>query len=359
MTVLVKASELDGSVSFSEAIDAVEAGFRSWAADRSLAAVRQRVRAPSGARLSVHQAAAPDAGSIGVAIQCELIKIDSEQHQRHVATGHQVRVVYDVETSDLEAILIGDIRSREFPETHAIFGVPTAAGSAVGTKMLAREDATEVGVLGAGTHGRYHLAALCAVRDIQRARVYSRTVENREAFAREASEALGIEVVAVDTAEQAVRDVDIVMCTTSSNVPVLDGSWLAPGTHVTSIVWSDKGLLKTGAIRKKRRELDDETLRRAGVIGTTSLQQFEHDEGADIFDGLQEGVFAREVLVDLGQLLLGEHPGRTSDDEITVYKNSAFYGTADQALTRLLLDKAKQLGVGQALDLVDTTLVNR
>lgn len=359
MTLLLKASDLDGKVSFREAVDAVEAGFREWAENRGLAAVRQRVRAPSGARLSVHQAAAPDFGSIGVAVQCEMVRIDSEQNQRHVGTGHQVRVVYDVETSYLEAILIGDIRPREFPDTHAIFGVPTASASAVGTKVLSRPDSKTVAVIGAGTHGRYHLAALRAVRDIEQVRVFSRTPATREAFAREASEALDLAVQPVETAEEAVRGADIVVCTTSSNVPVLDGSWLDPGAHVTSIVWSDKGLQKMGSLKKKRRELDDETLRRASVIGTTSMEQFHHDEGADIYDGLQEGLFEPERLVDLGQLLLGEHPGRTSDDQITVYKNCAFYGTADQALTRVIIDKGTELGLGQELDLADTTLVGR
>jgi ornithine cyclodeaminase/alanine dehydrogenase-like protein (mu-crystallin family) len=95
------------------------------------------------------------------------------------------------------------------------------------------------------------------------------------------------------------------------------------------------------------------------VIATTSLDQFYHDEGADIFDGLRDGVFPEERLVDLGQLLQGEHPGRTSDDQITVYKNSAFYGTADQALTRVLIEKGREHGLGQQLALADTTLVNR
>ncbi|WP_426247133.1 ornithine cyclodeaminase family protein [Nocardioides sp. LHG3406-4] len=264
--------------------------------------------------------------------------------------GSPVRVSYNLETAELDAIIVGEPYSPEFPTTHANFGIATAAASMVGTKLLAKRDTPLVGVLGSGNQARLHVAALTAVRRIQDVKVYSRNPDRAAAFAAETSEALGLRVTAVSGAEEAVAHSDVVICATNASTPVLDGSWLSPGAHVVSLVTGDSGLQTRGHVSRKRRELDDETLRRADVIGTSSVLQVDLDRGADLYDSREKGLFPAEKLVDLGHLMRGEHPGRVNDAQITVFKNSALYGSGDQAITRLLIDKARSRGLGTRIN---------
>jgi ornithine cyclodeaminase/alanine dehydrogenase-like protein (mu-crystallin family) len=143
----------------------------------------------------------------------------------------------------------------------------TASISAVGTKWLSRADAAELVLLGAGKQARNHLIATAATCRLERVNVFSPTRARREQFAVEMSGTLGLNIVPVNEPKEAIERADIVLAATNTNVPVFDGVWLRDGTHVTSIVGSNVGMVQAGVIAQKRRELDDETLTRAAVIG--------------------------------------------------------------------------------------------
>ncbi|HEY1266998.1 MAG TPA: ornithine cyclodeaminase family protein, partial [Candidatus Binatia bacterium] len=279
---------------------------------------------------------------------CEWVKPFSD-HQEYPRLNHPVTVLYDAAEGELKAIIIGEFTCGELPDNVAVTGLRTAATSAVGTDLLARQNAETVGIFGASGQARNHLIALARIRRLKRIKVYSRTPENRTRFAAEMAEIVDAEIEPVARPEEAVRGMDIVLTATNSSVPVFDGEWLEPGMHVTSIVGSNVGLVKGGFASAKRREIDDATLRRSHVLGIASVQQAVQDEQADIFDPVGRGVVCWEQWVEIGAILAGKAPGRSRADQITLFKNNAGQGVADVALGALVLEKVRRQGGGESL----------
>src|SRR5262249_42473781 len=154
----------------------------------------------------------------------------------------------------------------ELPDNVAVTGLRTAATSAVGTDLLARQDAETLGILGSAGQAKNHLIAFTKVRPIKEVKVYSRKAENCKKFSDEMGSLLNINIAPVSSSQEAVRGMDIVLAATNSSVPVFDGNWLEPGTHVTTIVGSNVGLVRGGFAQMKRREIDDTTLTRSHVL---------------------------------------------------------------------------------------------
>jgi ornithine cyclodeaminase/alanine dehydrogenase-like protein (mu-crystallin family) len=170
----------------------------------------------------------------------------------------------------------------------------TAAVSAVATRLLARPEASVLGILGSGVQARSHLQALRLVRTFREVRVWS--PRNAAAFAKEFG------VRAVPTAEEAVRGADVIAVATSSQTPVLSGAWLAPGTHINAV----------GAPRPTWRELDDEALRKAKLY--VEQREAATRESGDV-------IASGKIFAEIGEVVAGTRPGRQSADEITLYKS--------------------------------------
>jgi alanine dehydrogenase len=192
----------------------------------------------------------------------------------------------------------------------------TAAVSAVATRLLARPEASVLGILGSGVQARSHLQALRLVRTFRDVRVWS--PRNAAAFAKEFG------VRAVPTAEEAVRGADVVAVATSSQTPVLSGAWLAPGTHINAV----------GAPRPTWRELDDEVLRRAKLY--VEQREAATRESGDV-------IAAGKIFAEIGEVVAGTKPGRQSSDEITLYK-SVGVAVQDVVSADLVYRKALQAG---------------
>ena len=173
--------------------------------------------------------------------------------------------------------------------------VRTAAVSAVATKYLARPDASVLALIGSGVQARSHLEALRLVRRFEEVRVWS--PRHAEDFARQFD---GVRATA--SAEEAVRDADVVVVATTSKTPVLSGEWLSSGVHVNAI----------GAPRPDWRELDDEVLRRARVYVDSREAAFK--ESGDV-------IAAGEAFAEIGEVVVGAKPGRESSEEITLFKS--------------------------------------
>ena len=348
--ILIGPNEVRGIVNMDEAIEAVRLGFREWGSNPQINAPRRRIHIPSGVRVSVHQGGVPAAGATGLMTHCEWVKPLSD-HQEYPRLNHPVTVVYDAAEGELKGIIIGEITCSELPDNVAVTGLRTAATSAVGTDIVARKDAERVGILGSAGQARNHLVALAKIRKIKEVKVYSRKAENCRKFAEEMAPLLGIAVRPVSSAEQAVRNVDIILTATNSSVPVFDGRWLAPGVHVTTIVGSNVGLVQGGFTKAKRREIDDTTIQRSDVITIASVQQAIQDEQGDIFDPVQKGIIRWDQVIEIGAILAGKKEGRTKAEQITLFKNNAGQGVADVALGALVLKKAEERGLGQLLKL--------
>ena len=347
--LLVSPKELRGIVTMAEAVEAVRLGFREWGENPQLNAPRRRIHIPSGVRVSVHQGGVPAAKATGLMTHCEWVK-PMVAEQVYPRLNHPVIVLYDSAEGELKGVIIGEITCAELPDNIAVTGLRTAATSAVGTDLLARPDASSIGIFGAAGQAKNHPLAMMQVRKLKNVKVYSRNPENRNQFADEMARVTNLNITPVATPQEAVRGVDIVLTATNSSVPVFDGNWLEPGQHVTTIVGSNVGLVKGGFTAAKRREIDDATLSRSHVHGIVSIQQAVQDEQADIFDPVNRGVIKWEQLIEIGAILAGDNDGRTKAEQITFYKNNAGQGVADVALGALVLEMAKQKQLGRTLD---------
>lgn len=228
--------------------------------------------------------------------------------------------LFDAETGTPLAVMDG---------TH-ITAARTAAASALSTRLLAREDSRVLAILGTGVQARSHLDAVTRVRDFEEIRVAGRSPERAQALAREA----GSRGVTADSFEAAVRGADVVCACTDASVPVLRREWLAPGAHVTSV-----GTSKDGP------ELDEATVR-ADVLAVESRVAFEpFPAGSHELQGLDPA-----GAVELGELVSGTRPGRTSPDALTVYKSMG-HAAEDAAATRLVYQRAIREGAGTEVEL--------
>jgi alanine dehydrogenase len=241
-------------------------------------------------------------------------------------------------------VLLFDIRGcglLAVMDDHYLSPLRVAATSAVATDRLAREDASNLGLVGAGEQAEAMLEAVATVRDVESVRVYSPTPESRESFAEEMTEATGVPVTAVSDPESAVRDADIVNLATSATDPVLDGDWLAEGAHVNSIVGGDSF--------HQRQELDDRTVERADRMVVNLLEQVYRDEQGDLYPRLQSGLIAKAEIDELAALVAGEVPGRESREELTVHKNNTGMGIQFAATAERVYRNAEGTGLGRTL----------
>jgi alanine dehydrogenase len=190
---------------------------------------------------------------------------------------------------------------------------------------------------------------LTEMKNIDSAKVYSPTESHRDGFAKKLSDKTGVRVQAVDSPELAARDVDIILCMTNSNVPVIKGSWLEEGQYIISVVGSNIELVKSGNIAAPRREIDDETLKRCSFIVALSKEQAIDSQQGDIYWPVQNGVIGWDKVVDISDVLAGNAKGRTDDKQIILYKNQGGQGIVDIALAKKCYDLAKQHGKGYEL----------
>ncbi len=221
-------------------------------------------------------------------------------------------------------------------------GARTGATTGVATRYLARTDSHHVGVIGSGLEARTNLEAVCAVREIRSARVFSPTPANRERFAREMSTKLGIEIESSASAEAAVRGADIVVIGTNTtrhaNAFAYHGAWMEPGQHVNSI----------GSTGGKLREIDPTTFARAARVVVDSLHQVEEECG-DVLETMAQGLWDQDKVHELAALAVGAAPGRTSDEEITLFK-SVGTGLQDVVAGFAIYAEARRLGLGLQID---------
>ena len=229
-------------------------------------------------------------------------------------------------------------RPIAYLDAAAITAIRTAAVSAVATRLLARDDAGELALLGAGVQARTHLAALREVRELRRVRVWSRRPESAQRFAAEESARHRLPVEAVPSAAAAVAGADIVCTVTASREPVLAGEWLSPGVHVNAV----------GASIAAARELDSAAVARARLF--VDRRESTINESGDYLVPLREGVIAEDhIQGEIGDLLLGRLPGRRSASEITLFKSLGL-AVEDLAAAHHVYRQAVAQGLGIRLD---------
>ena len=223
-----------------------------------------------------------------------------------------------------------------------VTAIRTAAVSAVATRLLARADADELAILGAGTQGRMHLEAMTVVRRMRHVRIWSRTTEHARALAQLARERFDLAADVCATPAQAVERALIVCTTTASPTPVLEGAWLRPGAHVNAV----------GACIPTTRELDTDAVRRARLY--VDRRESALAEPGDILTPLSEGAISAEhIVAEIGELLVGQGVGRRNDEEITIFKSLGL-AVEDVAAAYHVYRKALETGAGSWIALGGT-----
>ena len=245
---------------------------------------------------------APRAGADG-AFSLKEIRVVPGNPARGLDAHQGGVLLHDGETGRLRALL----------NASPITAIRTAAVSAVATRALARPGARTVAILGTGVQGKAHAAALRAVLDEPEIRLVGRDVRE---------------------AEEAVRGADVVCTCTTSAEPVVRREWLTPGTHVNAV----------GASVPGARELDEETIRDATLV-VDRRESALNEAGELLIPGFGE----ERIAAELGEVLVGAHPGRTGDDELTVFKSLGL-AVEDLAAAELVVRRAREQGVGVEVD---------
>jgi ornithine cyclodeaminase/alanine dehydrogenase-like protein (mu-crystallin family) len=221
----------------------------------------------------------------------------------------------------------------------AITAIRTAAVSAVATKLLARDDAHVLAILGAGVQGKSHLQAIPLVRDIREVRIFSRTRAKAEGVAagvpasQSARETRAATRVA-DSAEEAVRGADIIVTATNSREPVVRREWIAPGTHINAV----------GSSIAAAREVDSATVAAASLF--VDRRESTVNESGDYLMALREGAIGPDhIRAEIGEILIGRAKGRGSAGEISLFKSLGL-AVEDLASAQFLFAKAQRDGSG-------------
>ena len=298
------------------ALEAVEQGLRRLALDEAVNVPRARAQTDH-AMLHTMSAAAKSLGVLGA-------KVYSTSRR-----GAQFLLpLFDGKTGALLSLMQADYLGQ----------VRTGAASGVATRYMAREDAAEVGLFGSGKQARTQLWAVCKVRRIRRAQVYSPNEERRRAFAAELSELCQTEVVPVSRPELAAADQDIVITATTSREPVLHGSWIAQGAHVNAI----------GSNFLGKAELDAATFRRVADVVVDSKDQARLEAG-DFQQAFEDGSLHWSDVRELGQVIVGRYRGREHDQDITLFKSLGI-AIEDVAVAARVYARAQAEGVGRLIE---------
>lgn len=223
----------------------------------------------------------------------------------------------------------------------SLSAIRVGATTGVAHRALSKKGAKVVGLFGSGNEARRNLEAICCVRDIELVKVYSVTKEHRERFAEEMTEALNVEIQPVTSPGAVIKGSDIVMCATNSSQPVFDGRLLEPGQFVTTIANTD------GVHR--RTEADEATMVRSNLIVLNNKETAINNQQRELLDLIDEGKVGWNKVCELGEVLAGKHPGRTSEEQIIYYKSNTGVGIQFAAAGALIYEACKKQGLGREL----------
>ena len=328
MALLLTRNDVEALLPMSEAMAAVEQAFLQHALGNVTMPLRTTI--PVAAYKGVNLGMPAYIGGTLDALGLKVVSVYAENPAKHgLPTVMATVLLNDPRTGALLAIMDGGW----------LTAMRTGAAGGVAAKHLARGDARTVTVLGAGVQARTQLMAACEARAIRHAFVYDIDAERGRTFALEMSAKLGIEVAPAEDLRAAIESADIVSAASSAHDPVFPGAWLRPGTHINGV----------GSHAPRARELDSETVRRSLVI--VDQRQACLAEAGDIILPIQEGAITEQhIHGELGQVIAGQIPGRTSDEQITLFK-SVGLALQDVATAARIYALAKERGIGQTIAL--------
>ncbi len=323
-TLLLTDREVGDLLPVAACIDVMADALRAVSDGSAQLPLRTILRLPGGAN-AFGTMPATVAGSIGAKIITVFPGNSTTPFDSHVG----VVLLFGAEHGELLAIA----------DASSITAIRTSAVSGLATRLLARPDARDLAILGAGVLASPHLDAIRAVREVRRVRVWSRSVDRAQDWADRAGAERGITIEVCDSAQRAVDGADIICTITASRTPVLESSWLAPGVHINAV----------GASLAHARELDSAT-----VVGSrlfVDRRESTLAESGDFLVPKSEGLITdAHIVAELGDVVAGRAAGRGSASERTVFKSLGL-AVEDVAALRYLYDRAKAAGRGTAVEL--------
>jgi ornithine cyclodeaminase/alanine dehydrogenase-like protein (mu-crystallin family) len=320
MALLLTEEDVKSILTMPLALELVETSFRRLADGSAVCHSRQRLRMAGKGFLHYMAAADSTGGYMGLKIYSVspsgarfLVPLMSAQ------SGEMLALI--------EANYLGQVR--------------TGAASGLATRLMAREDARTAGIVGTGLQARTQLEATALARKLEQVQAFSRDASRREQFANEMTTRLGLPVIPVATAEEAVRGADILITSTTSTKPVVEGRWLAPGVHINAI----------GANFAEKREVDAEVVARCDVIAADSVEQSKLEAG-DLIQAFGSDASRWAGVRELAQIVSGNLPGRTNRAQITLFKSNGI-AIEDVVVAGRVYELARQRRIGREIPLFE------
>jgi ornithine cyclodeaminase/alanine dehydrogenase len=325
MVLILTKSDLEKVLSMKDVIEVMEKAFSELAMGTATLPQRATITLSKEAGwMGVMPAYLEKMGSLST----KIVTVFERNLEKKLPTIMATVVLNSAETGALLAIMEGTF----------ITAMRTGAVCGVATKYLARKDSRIAGIFGAGVQARTQLMAVCAVRNIEKAYVHDMFKDRAGVFATEMSRNLNIPVETREP-EDIVRESDIIVTATTAKTPVFDGNSVKPGTHLNLI----------GSFKPEVREVDEVVIKRSKIVVDQKSAALE--EAGDIIIPLKAGIITEEhIHAELGELVTGVKPGRTSDSEITLFK-SVGLGIQDCATAWLAYAKAKEKGIYKEIDM--------
>jgi alanine dehydrogenase len=326
---ILSSRDIERSLPMAECIELMKKAFAQWSTGKATVPLRTQLPVSSQDGVVLFMPGfLTETGDLGV----KVVSVFPHNLKQGIPTIHAVVVVLDGSTGVPVAFMDGTF----------LTALRTGAASGAATDLLARKEARVLVLFGAGSQGRTQLEAVCTVRPIERVWVVDADAHRASVFV-EAMRARGTpvptDIRVAPSAEEAVRQADIICTATTSSRPVFDGRALRSGTHINAV----------GAYTPQMQEVDSETVRRAKVV--IDSRQASLAEAGDLLIPLSQGVITeKHIHAEIGEIVAGLKPGRVSDEEITYFK-SVGVAVQDIAAARRVLERAIEQGLGTEVEL--------
>lgn len=317
MAVFLTENDVKQVLTVDMALAGVESAHRDLALGQAVDTPRQRSRLPQTV-LHILQGALPAQGVLGY-------KAYTSNRSGNRFLVH----LFDAGSGQLKAVIEADYLGM----------MRTGAASGVAARWLARPDATVAGVFGSGWQAEGHVRAICAALPLETVKVVGRKADKLQSFCARMSELTGRRIVPAADAEDAVRDADLVGTVTTAAQPLFDADWLKPGAHING----------AGSNALIRQELSEATVRRCSLIAVDTVATALAEAG-DLLPLLEKGRLHARQLVELGDIIVGRHAGRSDGGQVTLFESQGL-AIQDLALALRVLEAAQAQGLGREIPL--------
>jgi alanine dehydrogenase len=327
MPLILSRKDLRQLLTMADVIEAVERGFRAYKSGKCAVPVRMPVKIEKAEGIFLFMPSYLEKeGFFGT----KIVSVFPRNIEKKLSTIQAAYLLNDPTTGELLSLMDGIL----------LTAMRTGATSALATKYLSRKNAETLGIIGAGAQAPFQAEAVAEVRSIRKILVHDKDQRAADDFSRTVYEHLKIPVSIMATARDVVTGSDILVTVTTSTVPVFDGQDLKTGTHINAV----------GAYTPEMRELDDLTVGKSKIVVDTYEGCMA--EAGDLLIPIRNGKLSKEnIYADLGEIVLGQKPARTREDEITLFESVGF-ALEDLVVASLAYGRASEKGAGLKFTLV-------